>query len=261
MIFVTRAAIIAIATFMSALAGFGLQSLLPASYVAASKGMIASVVGLDATLLALVLGLLIWTSHGLFNAQQSQLQTIGRAIIQLDLTFNAYGPEAAPGRAELRKHLKRARARLWTNDPHGRRFVVVTDLPAEVMPMRAVFASLRPIGEEQRQNLATARDLFATIVDTQVTMIRSLVDPVPNLLLNVVLGWSCVLFFGYGVQSTINALTAVMAALGAVSVGSAAFLILELSDPYVGLFKLPQEGFDWLFSMWAVAEKEARPAD
>ncbi len=140
MIFVTRAAIIAIATFMSALAGFGLQSLLPASYVAASKG---SVVGLDATLLALVLGLLIWTSHGLFNAQQSQLQTIGRAIIQLDLTFNAYGPEAAPGRAELRKHLKRARARLWTNDPHGRRFVVVADLPAEVMPMRAVFASLR----------------------------------------------------------------------------------------------------------------------
>ncbi len=52
-------------------------------------------------------------------------------------------PEAAPGRAELRKHLKRARARLWTNDPHGRRFVVVADLPAEVMPMRAVFASLR----------------------------------------------------------------------------------------------------------------------
>ncbi len=214
------------------LAGFGLQSLLPASYVAASKGMIASVVGLDATLLALVLGLLIWTSHGLFNAQQSQLQTIGRAIIQLDLAFNAYGPEAAPGRAELRKHHKRARARLRTNDPHGRRFVVFADLPAEVLPMRAVFASLRPIGEEQRQNLATARDLFATIVDTQVTMMRSLVDPVPNLLLNVVLGWSCVLFFGYGLQSTMNALTAVMAALGAVSVGSAAFLILELSDPY-----------------------------
>jgi len=88
MIFVTRAAIIAIATFVSALAGFGLQSLLPASYVAASKG---SVVGLDATLLALVLGLLIWTSHGLFTAQQSQLQTIGRAINQLDLAFNAYG--------------------------------------------------------------------------------------------------------------------------------------------------------------------------
>jgi len=79
MIFVYRAAIVSLATFASALAGFGLQRLLPASYLADSKGMIGSVVGLDATLLALVLGLLIWTSHGLFTAQQAQLQTIGRS--------------------------------------------------------------------------------------------------------------------------------------------------------------------------------------
>jgi hypothetical protein len=39
-----------------------------------------------------------------------------------------------------------------------------------------------------------------------------------------------------------------MAALGALSVGSAAFLILELSDPYVGLFKMPPEGFDGLMT-------------
>jgi hypothetical protein len=59
MIFVFRAAIVLLVTFASALAGFGMQWLLPASYVAESGGMIGSVVGLDATLLALVLGLLI----------------------------------------------------------------------------------------------------------------------------------------------------------------------------------------------------------
>ena len=261
MIFVTRAAIMALATFASALAGFGLQWLLPASYVAESKGMITSVVGLDATLLALVLGLLIWTSHGLFTAQQSQLQTIARSIILLDLAFSAYGPEAAPGRAELREHLKRARARLWTDDPRGRRVTIYADLPAEALPMRAIFESLRPTNDEQRRSLATARDWFGTMVDTQVTMIRSLVNPVPSLLLNVVLGWSCLLFFGYGLLATINGLTAAMAALGAVSVGSAAFLILELSDPYVGLFRMPQDGFDGLLALWAGAEKEARPAE
>ena len=78
MVFLYRAAIVSLVTFASALLGFGLQRLLPPSYVANSKGMISSVVGLDATLLALVLGLLIWTSHGLFTAQQGQLQTIGR---------------------------------------------------------------------------------------------------------------------------------------------------------------------------------------
>ena len=255
MIFVFRAAIVLLVTFASALAGFGMQWLLPASYVAESRGMIGSVVGLDATLLALVLGLLIWTSHGMYSAQQAQLQTIARSMILLDLAFAGYGPEAAAGRRELRESLKRARARFWIDDPRGRRVVVYSDISAEVLPMRGVFDSLRPTNDDQRQHLAAAKDLFATIVDTQVTMVRSLVDPVPNLLLTVVVGWACLLFFGYGLMSAINVLTAIMAALGALSVGSAAFLILELSDPYVGLFKMPPEGFDGLMTALPPADQ------
>ncbi len=254
MVFVYRAAIISLVTFTSALVGFGLQSLLPDTYVAASKGMIGSVAGLDATLLALVLGLLIWTAHGQFTAQQAQIQTIGRSIVMLDLAFAGYGPDAAAGRREIREILKRAQARFWIQDPKGRRKVDFAELPAEVLPMRAVFASLHPTSDEQRQHLVAARDLFGTIVDTQLTMVRSLVNPVPNLLLTVVVGWACLLFFGYGLMATINLLTTVMAALGALSVGSAAFLILELSDHYVGQFRLPLAGFDGLTRMLALDE-------
>ena len=258
MIYVYRAAIVMFATFSSALAGFGVQWLLPAAYVADSKGMIGSVVGLVATLLALVLGLLIWTSHGLFTTQQSQLQTVGRSIVHLDFALKGYGPEAAPGRALLREQVTRARSRFWNHGGAGRRVIVYDDLPAEIQAMRAFFASLRPTGDEQKQHLATAKDLFGTLVEMQVTMIRSLVNPVPNLLLNVVLGWSCLLFFGYGLLSAVNALTVIMAALGAASVGSAAFVILELSNPYSGLFKMPHAGFDGLVSALSAAiEKEA----
>ena len=251
MVFVHRAAIVAGFTFASALAGFGVQRLLPASYVAESKGMIGSVVGLDASLLALVLGLLIWTSHGLFTAQQAQLQTIGRSMILLDLAFAAYGPEAAAGRRALRESLKRVRTRLWTDDPKGRRVIVYSDISKEVSPMRVVFDSLRPVSDDQRQHLAAARDLFGTIVETEMTMIRALVNPMPNLLLTVVVAWACLLFFGYGMMSAVNLLTAIMAALGALSVGSAALLILELSDPYVGLFRVPLDAFDALMKALA----------
>ena len=65
-------------------------------------------------------------------------------------------------------------------------------------------------------------------------------------MLVVVLGWSCVLFFGYGLLSDVDALTIVLAALGAICVASAVLLILELSDPYSGLFRMPREGFDGL---------------
>ena len=144
--------------------------------------------------------------------------------------LKAYGAEAELGRALLREHVKRIGARLW-DDLDGRRFIYRADLPEDVNRMIAFFVSLRPTNDEQRQYLASARELFGTIVETQVTIFRSLVDRVPFLLLVVVLGWSCVLFFGYGLLSDIDALTIVLAALGAICVASAVLLILELSDP------------------------------
>ena len=88
MIFVYRAAIVALATFVSALAGFGAHWFLPAAYVVESKGMVGSVVGLVASLLSLVLSLLIWTSHGLFTTQQSQLQDRSGVRSSASTTFS-----------------------------------------------------------------------------------------------------------------------------------------------------------------------------
>ena len=51
-----------------------------------------------------------------------------------------------------------------------------------------------------------------------------------------------------------------MAALGALSVGSAAFLILELSDPYVGLFKMPLDAFEGLMKALALADQRGAAA-
>ena len=246
MVFVYRAAIVALATFVSALIGFGVHGLLPAAYEVESKGMVGSVVGLVGSLLSLVLSLLIWTSHGLFSAQQMQLQMIGRKILELDFALAAYGSEAAPRRALLREHVKRIQGRLWADGREARRIILHGKLPEDLLGAGAYFASLHPENDEQRQALESAKDAFATLVDTQLTMIRSLVDRVPNLLLNVVLGWSCLLFFGYGLLSKADPVTVALAGLGAVAVGSAVFLILELSDPYTGLFRMPDEGFDEL---------------
>jgi|SRR5271165_2559473 len=255
MVFVYRAAIVALATFVSALARFAAHGLMPEAYVVESKGMVGSVVGLVASLLSLVLSLLIWTSHGLFTTQSSQLQTIGRSIVRLDFALRGYGAEAAPGRALLLANLKGIRARLWDESTNARHFIFHTDLPEDIQEMRAFFAALHPANDEQRHYLATARDLFDTIVETQLTIIRSLTTRVPFLLLAVVLGWSCVLFFGYGLLSAVDQLTIILAALGAICVASAVFLILELSDPYLGLFRMPHESFDRLIQSLAARLK------
>ena len=242
LIFVYRAAIVAAAAFVSALAGFGVHSMLPAGYAAESKGMIGSVVGLVASLLSLVLSLLIWTSYALRTTQESQLQTIAGSIIELDFVLKAYGFEAELGGALVREYVECVRSRLWSN--LNERGIYRAGVPSDVHRMIAFFLSLRPRDDEQRQYLASAREILRTIVETETTMIRSLVNQVPFLLLVVVLAWSCVLFFGYGLLSDLDALIIVLAALGAICVGSAVLLILELSEPYSGLFRISHEGFD-----------------
>ena len=259
MIFVVRALSISALVFASGLIGLGVQTRLLPEFLTESKGMIGSVVGLDATLLALVLGLLIWTSHGLFTAQQEQLQTLVRSTVVLDLTLASFGANAAQARAELRAFLHRARGRLWVGGRVRRGVLVYREFVDEIVPMRAALSRVAGDLDEQAPQIVSVRRMFGDLFDLQVTMVRSLVNPVPNVLLNVVIGWSCVLFFGYGLMNVFNPLTAIIAALGALLVGSSAFLILELSDPYVGLLILGTEGMDVLDQSLALLETEAAP--
>ena len=53
-------------------------------------------------------------------------------------------------------------------------------------------------------------------------------------MLAIVVCWSLLLFCGYGLVSPFNATVVVSMALGAIAVASAIFLIIELTDPFVG---------------------------
>ena len=70
--------IFALLTFASGLLGFFLQWLLPVQYVADTKGVIGSIIGLVTLLLALVLGLLVWTSYGVYANQNANRSRWGR---------------------------------------------------------------------------------------------------------------------------------------------------------------------------------------
>jgi hypothetical protein len=245
MVFVYRAAIVALAAFTAALAGFGLQSLLPVGYLAVSKGMIGSVVSLVASLLSIVLGLSIWTSHGYFTDQYRELQNIGFSVMRLDFELKTYGPDSAPARTLLREQVLHMRARFWSGVTQQGRRSAFNEVLADADAMFAALDMLRPTNGERKEHLATAREKYTTFLQSQITMIRTLTYRVPNFLLIVVLGWSCLLFFGYGLLAGINVLAGVVAALGAAAVASAILVILELRDPYSGLFRMP----DWELEM------------
>ena len=56
-------------------------------------------------------------------------------------------------------------------------------------------------------------------------------------LIVIVVAWATVLFFSYGLLSGSDAASFVVVAVGALAVASAAYLILDLSSPYSGIFR------------------------
>ena len=57
-------------------------------------------------------------------------------------------------------------------------------------------------------------------------------------MVTIVVCWSLLLFCGYGLVSPVNATVIATLALGSLAVASAIFLIVELSQPYSGLFRI-----------------------
>ena len=114
-----RATAVALILFAASLVGMALQWVMPADVIAQSKATVGSMTGVVALLLALVLGLLVFTAFSVFTTQQSEAYSLAPIIVEIDLAFQLYGPEAARGRANLRGALERARVRFFGDAKHG----------------------------------------------------------------------------------------------------------------------------------------------
>jgi hypothetical protein len=222
--------------------GASCNGFLPAHHLADAKSAISLVQALITLLLAVVLGLLVWTSYGVYSQQQSEALTLGTQILQLDLMLDRLGPEnAVRGRERLREELKSARKRFWGEGDGDAPPLTYAQARAELGRMGAFFASLKPMTDEERTAIESARTLLTAIVETHLLMRRQLRNPVPTPLINSAIHWAMLVFCCVGLGSTLNTLAFIVELLGAVSVASAIFLILEFSQPYVGLFGIPSD--------------------
>src|SRR5260370_11113480 len=150
--------------------------------------MIGGVVGLLTLLLALVLGLLIWTSYGVFSTQQNELQTIAARALEFDLEMRQYGPEGDPGREILRRDLVWAHAQFW-----GDAETMAAAYDAAFKNMGSVstfFDSLQPKAEAQTQLLGDARRNYAFIGEQRILMSMQASTPVSWPLIYAVAAWS-----------------------------------------------------------------------
>jgi hypothetical protein len=256
-----RSVAVAAITFGASLIGMALQWLVPADALTASRGSVGAMVGLVTLLLALVLGLLVFTAFSVYTTQQSEALSLGPVVIELDVLLEQYGPEAIRGRVGLREALGRSRRRFFgdvTRTPEAHTF---EETRATMTWMNTYFDSLQPPTERQRQLVISARDLAKKFAETQMLMTRQLANPFPPYVLMVVVCWASALFLGNGLVAPANAIAVLAHFAGAIAVASAVFLILELSQPYSGVIRLKPTRLDNLLQVLGDPTRKEAAAD
>jgi ABC-type antimicrobial peptide transport system permease subunit len=241
---------VAVAAFALGVVGLYLQKLLPEPHTSdRSRDMIGAIAGLISLLLALVLGTLVGSAYSFYSTQKSEMETFAARAVQLNLALIEFGPETAPARARMKETLEGVHVMVWG----GKAALTPHDLSVEeplphLQELDEYVASLDPKTPAQRQFAAAAASAAAAIEQTRLLVSMQLASSISWPLVVIVVSWALILFCGYGLLSRINATTLTALGLGAFAVGSALFLILELSQPFSGVFRIPSGAYDQMLA-------------
>jgi hypothetical protein len=236
---------VAVATYASGLLGLYLQRRLPETHMSGgSKDMILAVISLLTLLLALVLGTLVGNTYAFFAMQKSELETMASRAVLVDQALAEYGPEAKPARDLMKQALTESYDLFWRGadaDPAQLKVEVALKRWGQVV---SALSALDPKTPAQKDAFAAAKANLGLMEQTRFLMSLQLSSPIAWSLVTSVILWSMFLFCGFGVLSGTNPTTVVALALGAISVASAMFLILDLTEPYSGLFRVPASALE-----------------
>jgi hypothetical protein len=234
----TVSVVIAAIIFISGVAGTSAAKRLPDRLMSdSSRDLIRSVVGLTATLSAMALGLLVASSFGAHNTQKAELEILSARAVQLDRTLERYGPEAEPGREILRRALIANYQRFsGSGAPDD---VTVDKVEAQAQQFASFLNTLDASTDLKKRYLAKAYEIAGSIGELRDLMSLQIATSVSTPLLIILTLWASVLFFGFGLLAETNAAVLAGLAVGAIVLGGAIFLIVELSEPYGGFIRVP----------------------
>jgi hypothetical protein len=226
--------------FGMALLGLLLHQRLPRHHLDEdSKEVVKLVMGLIATMAALVLSLLIASANSSYNQQSSELESMSANVVLLDRLLMLYGPETKPVRTELRAAVQMTHDQVWLPEQNQSGSLNPGALKGSAAAFIEQLEDLTPRTEAQRGMQNRALQLSETIGQTRLLMFAQRSGgSVSWPFLTVLVFWICVLFLGFGLFTRANATVVIALLVGTLSVSGAVFLILELNTPYRGLMKI-----------------------
>jgi hypothetical protein len=233
------AAIVFFCVFGGGIIGIYLHVRLPDRHQdAESKDVVKLVMGLIATMTALVLSLLIAASHTFYNTQQGEMQQLGVDVVLLDQMLVRYGPEAQPARLVLRKDLAGVVRAISPVEGVGAGSLPLGQTSLGKQDIFGVVQSLIPSNASQGFDQSQAVTLMTKIAGTRLLIHEQSSNVLPIPLVVVLVVWLTILFVGFGMFANLNGTVLVTLFVGALSVAGAVFLIVEMGHPYTGIMRI-----------------------
>jgi len=205
-----------------------------------SKDVVKLGIGVIGTMAALVLGLLIASAKGSFEAQKSEITQMSVNVIQLDRMLARYGPETKETRDLLRQTIALALERMWPEENHG---------SADLEPAagwEGLFDKIDKLGprnDDQRWFRERARQISMDLGQMRWLLLQQADPAIPMPFLVVVVFWLTMLFASFGLFAPRNMTVIATQFVCALSVSTAIYLILDLERPFHGLIQVSSVPF------------------
>ena len=223
--------------FGGAMLGMLIRAILPQHHsTSESKDVVKLGMGIVATLSALVLGLLIASAKGSYDAQSAELTQMSAKVILLDRLLAHYGPETKETRDLVRASAARILDQMWSKRPAGSSPVGAPSSGAEILLDK--IQELAPKDDRQRSLQAQAQGIVLDLGQMRWLQYAQASTAISMPLLIVLVFWLTFIFVGFGLFAPANATVLTSLLVSALSVSTAILLILELYSPYSGLIQV-----------------------
>jgi hypothetical protein len=211
---------------------------LPDAAIADSKEVVRLSAGLMGTVAALVLGLMIASAKASYDGQTSNVRQLTANLILLDELLQQYGPETKTARGMIRQAAAITVQRVWQEDATSKDLMAFAPSAAAEAFFYNI-ETLTPTNDLQRTLKPRILEVGTDLVRTRLLMFVHIDNPLPGPLLIIMILWLTLIFTSFTLFVQANRIVAVASLVYALAVSSALFLIVDMSQPFSGLMKIP----------------------
>jgi hypothetical protein len=233
----------------SALVGIALRKRLHERHLTSENmDSIRLVTGLMVTFAALILSLQLSTARSRFDVTSGHRSAYAARLANLDQCLRLFREAADPTRLKLRQYTAAVIASTWPREaapaipgmPDTAGMAIRGEDRTLARLMNEIGAEVDALPTTGLENSAIrCREAYAEATFARWNVIEDAIAPSGDFFVGILSFWLSLVFLSFGLQIPRRALSAIVLAIGVLSVSSIMFVIVDLSLPYKGVFHVP----------------------